>query len=446
MPESGVHLGRCLTPPALFLKTWLHQLLHPEASEWRPSELVPIALDPFQWYLDERRRWTVPRLATKIDAAAKWAPWLVRANPDRFPYLFPSRFPASALEYYVQPGGTQEQTPRWRRPAGQESAGGTPLETHPQALATWPATAGKRGMAALRPGGGPARRGAGHQRFVRHGVHAAKVARAGKGKGRGRGALGRQVPQRHSPPSLVAGCTGSAPTANTPFRRPPRSTGASRCIYVDIGANHADTFDLFTRGTHFNDAAAFSTDATKPSPCPHVPSRANVESYLVEANPMHDAVLIDRFCRYPQLRGLYNRTAMWNASKGVAEGGIKFYLDLVNGNEQTWPFAWSASTNPHGHDIKRSGYQHIVVPTLDVCELLLREVEAEPSNRVVVKIDIEDADEVLLRRILSTPACLRVVDVIAFEDAARKPERRSAESIRIEEQFKAAGVVVRGWS
>ena len=57
---------------------------------------------------------------------------------------------------------------------------------------------------------------------------------------------------------------------------------------------------------------------------------------------------------------------------------------------------------------------------------LLHEVGATPSNRVVVKIDIEDVDEVLLRRILAL-ICLAVVDAVAYEDAARKP-KRSAES------------------
>ena len=101
VPESGVHFGRCLSPVSLFLKTWLH----PKASEWRPRELVDITLDPLAWFLDEKRRWTVPRLANKIEAESKWVPWFVKANRGRFPYLFPSLFPTSDLEYYVHPSG-----------------------------------------------------------------------------------------------------------------------------------------------------------------------------------------------------------------------------------------------------------------------------------------------------------------------------------------------------
>ena len=101
VPESGVHFGRCLSPVSLFLKTWLH----PEASEWRPRELVDISLDPLAWFLDEKRRWTVPRLANKIEEESKWVPWFVKANRGCFPYLFPSLFPTSDLEYYVHPSG-----------------------------------------------------------------------------------------------------------------------------------------------------------------------------------------------------------------------------------------------------------------------------------------------------------------------------------------------------
>lgn len=43
----------------------------------------------------------MPRLAWLIKDDDKWAPWFVRANPERFPYLFPTRFPQSLLEYYV---------------------------------------------------------------------------------------------------------------------------------------------------------------------------------------------------------------------------------------------------------------------------------------------------------------------------------------------------------
>jgi len=243
-------------------------------------------------------------------------------------------------------------------------------------------------------------------------------------------------------------CPHEGASKHTPFYRPLRPpVGASRCVYVDIGANHADTIDAFMAGKHFASPEAFPLRG--PSPCPHQPGRSNVDIYAVEANPMHDVVLIDRFCQYPHVRGLYNRTAMWNRTTPLTEGGIKFYLDLVNGNENTWPFAWSASLSPpispKGNNIKKSGQKSITVPTVDVCELLLHEVGAERSHRVVVKIDIEDVDEVLLRRILAVPECLAVVDVIAFEDASRKPSRRSAESLDIERRMRAAGITVQGW-
>ena len=274
----------------------------------------------------------------------------------------------------------------------------------------------------------------------------------------------RAVKQGHDPLQQLAACqqpSGSAqPSVHTRYKRPPSRRGSSRCVYVDIGANHADTFDLFTVGFdeskiyhgrpkkwnwHWNDAASFPVEDAADTPCPHQQNRGNVDIYAVEANPMHDSVLVDRFCRFPQLRGLYNRTAIWNATTSVSRGGIKFYLDLVNGNENTWPFAWSASTNPNSDAIRRSGGKHLIVPTLDVCELLLQEIEATPENRVVVKLDVEEADDVVLRRILSMPACRAVIDVIAWEDASRKPTKRTAESNRLEAELKGAGIVVRGW-
>ena len=416
VPESGVHFGRCLSPVSLFLKTWLH----PEASEWRPKDLVSLALDPLAWYEDEKRRWTVPRLANKIGAGSKWLPWFVRAHPGRFPYMFPSRFAPSTLEYYVRPAGAAA--------AGAAAAIAAPP---PRQIPTLPATTTPVAETARPPVDAVRRRTGLFGRRPRNQVR--KIVKRQQ-------AAARQA--QSAPPQFVR-CPREGSSKHTPFHRPPRATGASRCVYVDIGANHADTIDDFMKGTHFRHPFAFPVSG--PSPCPHQAGRANVDIYAVEANPMHDAVLVDRFCQRPQLRGLYNRTAMWNKTTPLSEGGIKFYLDLVNGNENTWPFAWSASLSPKGNDVKKSGMKHITVPTVDVCELLLREVGATPSNRVVVKIDIEDVDEVLLRRILAVPECLAVVDAVAYEDAARKPQKRSAESNEIERLLRAAGIQVLPW-
>ena len=282
---------------------------------------------------------------------------------------------------------------------------------------------------------------------------------------------------RNPPASAGPPCRGGdAPSPHTAFKRSLRNaTGAPRCIYVDIGANHADTFDAFTIGNddrsrnarkgakvfHWSDEEAFPVGGqlrgkrhlSQPSPCPHQDKRAQVDVYAVEANPIHDGVLIDRFCRFPNFMGLYNRTAVWNVTGSAV---IKFYLDLVDGDENTWPFAWGATTNPESAaELCKKGakkgrpvsdcMKHIVVPTLDVCELLLREVSATPADRVVVKVDIEDADEVLLERILAVPDCLAAVDVIAYEDAARKASKRSAYSNALEARFRAKGISVRGW-
>ena len=77
----------------------------------------------------------------------------------------------------------------------------------------------------------------------------------------------------------------------------------------------------------------------------------------------------------------------------------------------------------------------VVTPTLDVCSVLRKEARLEPSDHVVVKVDVEGADEMVLRRIQS--GCHELVDTIAFEGSQKHP---------LKSAFRSLGIKVRPWA
>ena len=88
----GAHLSRCVSPVALMLKSWLQA----ESSEFRSDEEHLTALNVEAWYDRVRAAWIKKSRAT---GQSTWLPWFLEHNRERFPYLFPSRFPEWKQHY-----------------------------------------------------------------------------------------------------------------------------------------------------------------------------------------------------------------------------------------------------------------------------------------------------------------------------------------------------------
>jgi len=81
----GAHMNRCLPPAALAFKA----LCLAEDGKF------PLNGDIMAFYLSRRCRWLhrEKTLKPKLWRKPQYIPWFAEANPDRFPYLYPSRYP-----------------------------------------------------------------------------------------------------------------------------------------------------------------------------------------------------------------------------------------------------------------------------------------------------------------------------------------------------------------
>lgn len=162
--------------------------------------------------------------------------------------------------------------------------------------------------------------------------------------------------------------TGKLPCtcqASNPAWLPCRRTVA-RCVFIDLGAAHGNTFNAFMNNEYGPVAS-----------CPN----GQWSAVLVEANPRFDAQL----SAIGQQRG-GSVNVLKSTAAFMCEGTTSFYLDTVNTDRNFWGSSMSSS-HP---DVQRSGQQKVTVPTVNLNRILYE--ETIPGDWVMVKMDIEGAE------------------------------------------------------
>merc|ERR1712190_626233 len=124
--------------------------------------------------------------------------------------------------------------------------------------------------------------------------------------------------------------------------------------------------------------------------------RRDIEVYLFEASPVWSRDLYRYYTQYPQIKGLYTETALWNNS----EETLSFY---VNGNHE----ASSAL-------FKQGDARLITVQCVEICEWM-KEMKFSKDDFIVFKLDVEGAEYSIVRTILQNEWCLGMFDEIYIE-------------------------------
>eukprot|EP01083_Nonionella_stella_P271304 919271_1 len=138
-------------------------------------------------------------------------------------------------------------------------------------------------------------------------------------------------------------------------------------IFLDVGANRGDTFFLL-----LNDSKFF----------PPTIHRRDIDVYLFEASPIWNDLLYRLYTQYPQIKGVYNGTALWINSTEK----LSFWVDQNN---------HEASSSFH----KPRGMTPIIVDCIDVCEWMIHEMHFEINDTVIIKLDVEGAEYKIMEHI-----------------------------------------------
>ncbi|KAF9907336.1 hypothetical protein BX616_000459 [Lobosporangium transversale] len=155
-----------------------------------------------------------------------------------------------------------------------------------------------------------------------------------------------------------------------------RRAGKPRYIFVDLGANRADSLDVFLKrpNTKFN----------YNFPRPEWANYEDAEIYLFEANPVFNEPLVKAKQHYDDLGikvNIFPSTVV-----DVRDGIRTFYLDTVNAAHDYWGSSIYAS-HP---DAVRSQSKGTDLTGINISGWLLR--NTLPRDFVVVKMDIEGAE------------------------------------------------------
>ncbi|KAK2034740.1 FkbM family methyltransferase [Colletotrichum zoysiae] len=176
--------------------------------------------------------------------------------------------------------------------------------------------------------------------------------------------------------------------------------GASkpRYIFVDLGANRADSLEAFLQ--HPN--AKFEYDFPSPPWATH----EQAEIYLFEANPLFNPALLDAKERYT---GQGKKVEVFPSTVAdVTDGTRTFYLDTVNADHDFW----GSSTYANAGDVVSSQSGGTVLSAVNVARWLL--MNTLPRDFVVVKMDIEGAEYDLIPHFVEMKAWT-VIDHLLVE-------------------------------
>jgi hypothetical protein len=171
----------------------------------------------------------------------------------------------------------------------------------------------------------------------------------------------------------------------------PKVKCSTRYVFVDLGANRADSLRVFLKQNH----TKFEYDFPRPEGCEY----SDAEIHLFEANPVFNKDLIkakEEFTRpivfdssapenqnrtFVDKLEIYPMTIVYTKDQV-----IPFYLDTVNPENDYWGSSVLDSTI----DVKRSGKVSVDLAAVDIAKFLMRNFS--PRDFVVVKMDIEGAE------------------------------------------------------
>ncbi|KAG8528355.1 uncharacterized protein KY384_007273 [Bacidia gigantensis] len=149
-----------------------------------------------------------------------------------------------------------------------------------------------------------------------------------------------------------------------------------RFIFVDLGANRADSLETFLK----HKGAKFDFDFPRPSWATH----DQAEIYLFEANPVFNPALVEAKQKYDELGinvNIYPSTVV-----DVKDGTRTFYLDNVNTEHDYW----GSSTHATHPDAVKSHSNGTEIVAIGISRWLL--MNTLPRDFVVVKMDIEGSE------------------------------------------------------
>lgn len=193
--------------------------------------------------------------------------------------------------------------------------------------------------------------------------------------------------------------------ANNPIWQP-TSRSIPKCIFIDLGAANANSFQQFLKG-----------DYGPLSGCPS----GQWEAFLVEANPQFNDALDWAVWKYPGMVHAHSATAAY-----VCDGSTSFSIDP------------DAANNHWGSSMKKSfGGSQVTVPTLNVIQLVAE--QAKQADWVILKVDIEGAEYDLIP-CLSQSSHAGLVDRIYVEEH----QYLQGSSVYTPQQYEAAKVALRG--
>ncbi|KAG0301570.1 hypothetical protein BGZ98_008217 [Dissophora globulifera] len=154
------------------------------------------------------------------------------------------------------------------------------------------------------------------------------------------------------------------------------SRNKPRFIFVDLGANRADSLEVFLQ--HEN--AKFKYDFPRPDWATY----EQAEIYLFEANPVFNTALVQAKEHYDALGikvNIFPSTVV-----DVRDGIRTFFLDTVN----TANDFWGSSIYANHPDAIRSQSKGTELTSVNIARWLL--MNTLPRDFVVVKMDVEGAE------------------------------------------------------
>ncbi|CAO3569220.1 unnamed protein product [Mortierella alpina] len=175
---------------------------------------------------------------------------------------------------------------------------------------------------------------------------------------------------------LIAHRGVSPPSHDLSASSSQQSPSKRRYIFVDLGANRADSLEVFLK----NPNAKFDYDFPRPSWATH----EEAEIFLFEANPVFNGHLVKAKEACDE-RGI-KVTIFPSTVVDVKDTIRTFFMDTVN----TAHDYWGSSIYASHPDAVRSGAKGTDLTGINIATWLLR--NTLPRDFVVVKMDIEGAE------------------------------------------------------
>ncbi|GJJ73022.1 hypothetical protein EMPS_05380 [Entomortierella parvispora] len=177
-----------------------------------------------------------------------------------------------------------------------------------------------------------------------------------------------------------------------------RTEPKPRFVFVDLGANRADSMEAFLKISN----SKFQFDYPRPAWAKH----EDAEIFLFEANPVFNTDLVKAKDKYTA-RGI--KVNIFPSTVVDVQDGIRtFFLDTVNKDHDFW----GSSIYAEHWDAVASGLKGTNLTSINLAGWLLRNFL--PRDYVVIKMDIEGAEYEVVPHLAEMGAGI-VVDQLLVE-------------------------------